>query len=558
MFFALLLLAACQVDAPLTPSADGSASEVPSAPSHTLITVTAGAPSANILTGDSLRIPLNSKLSRARTVNWRSTNPAVASVTAQGLVVGLTSGSATVTAMTSAYSQRTTVAVLAGPASVAVSPTALVLPIDSVRQLAAWVVSATGVSLSNRAVAFTSANPSVAIVSSTGRVTAKTAGTTTIVASSGGAQASVAVSVPAAAPTLSAIHIAPKTATVSTGGTVQFTATALWSNGSTAVPLVSYSATGGTVTPTGLYTAPATAGTYQVILAQTSGALRDTAVVTVTTVVTPPPPSGRLANECLNANSAWIFCDDFDQNRLTRYFEVDNASGRFTRVDSVGNEGSFGMRGHFLAGTTNAGSLKVAFGKTPSTYFKTVDAGTANYRDVYWRFYVRNQAGWQGGGGDKLTRATSFSASTWAQSMIAHVWSGNANSAANELLVLDPASGTDVNGTLITTTYNDFAKLRWLGATSGTTPLYRGAALGQWHCVEAHVQLNDAGQSNGIFEFWVDDVLNARKSTLNWVGSYNAYGINAVMLENYWNSGSPVVQDRFFDNFIVSTQRIGC
>ena len=115
-----------------------------------------------------------------------------------------------------------------------------------------------------------------------------------------------------------------------------------------------------------------------------------------------------------------------------------------------------------------------------------------------------------------------------------------------------------MNGTLITTTYNDFAKLRWLGATSGTTPLYRGAALGQWHCVEAHVQLNDAGQSNGIFEFWVDDVLNARKSTLNWVGSYNAYGINAVMLENYWNSGSPVVQDRFFDNFIVSTQRIGC
>jgi hypothetical protein len=76
--------------------------------------------------------------------------------------------------------------------------------------------------------------------------------------------------------------------------------------------------------------------------------------------------------------------------------------------------------------------------------------------------------------------------------------------------------------------------------------------------VEVHVRLNDAGQTNGVFEYWLDGVLEARKATLNWVGAFAAYGINAVFVENYWNTGSPVAQERYFDNLVVSTQRIGC
>src|SRR5690606_16146937 len=39
---------------------------------------------------------------------------------------------------------------------------------------------------------------------------------------------------------------------------------------------------------------------------------------------------------------------------------------------------------------------------------------------------------------------------------------------------------------------------------------------------------------------------------------YSAYGINALLLENYWNNGSPRQQERYFDNLVVSTQRVGC
>ncbi len=51
--------------------------------------------------------------------------------------------------------------------------------------------------------------------------------------------------------------------------------------------------------------------------------------------------------------------------------------------------------------------------------------------------------------------------------------------------------------------------------------------------------------------------LEVEETGLNWLGSYSAYGINAVFVENYWNAGSPVQQSRFIDDFVVSTQRIG-
>ena len=82
--------------------------------------------------------------------------------------------------------------------------------------------------------------------------------------------------------------------------------------------------------------------------------------------------------------------------------------------------------------------------------------------------------------------------------------------------------------------------------------------VGAWYCIEAHVRMNDSGLSNGLFEYWIDGALETSRSDLNWVGAYDEYGINAIFFENYWNSGSPVAQERYFDNIVVSTSRIGC
>lgn len=82
--------------------------------------------------------------------------------------------------------------------------------------------------------------------------------------------------------------------------------------------------------------------------------------------------------------------------------------------------------------------------------------------------------------------------------------------------------------------------------------------LGKWYCVEARAQLNDPGRSNGLFELWIDDRPEARLTGLGWMGNFQEYGINAVYLENYWNAGAPQAQDRYFDNFVISTARTGC
>ena len=269
------------------------------------------------------------------------------------------------------------------------------------------------------------------------------------------------------------------------------------------------------------------------------------------------PSAAGLAAECATSQPGWIWCDDFDQDRRASYFEYADANGSFLRLNGVGTEGSYGMRARFAQGQVDAGALHLAIGRTPQGYFRPADAGTTNYRELYWRIYLRNQPGWTGGGGNKLSRAFVFaSATSWAQAMIAHVWSGSASNA--DRLVIDPARGTDEAGHLLTTQYNDGAHLSWLGAVVGTTPVFDAAHVGSWHCIEAHVRLNDAGQSNGLFELWLDGQAEAVRSGLNSLGSYNAYGLNAVFLENYWNAGSPQAQERYFDNFIVSTRRIGC
>jgi hypothetical protein len=95
-----------------------------------------------------------------------------------------------------------------------------------------------------------------------------------------------AVSIPA----LTTLTLSPKPASVATGAAVLFGVTGSWSNGATAPPAVTYTATGGTISPAGLYTAGSTAGTYRVIARHTYGSLADTSAVTVTAGALPPPP----------------------------------------------------------------------------------------------------------------------------------------------------------------------------------------------------------------------------------------------------------------------------
>jgi hypothetical protein len=84
------------------------------------------------------------------------------------------------------------------------------------------------------------------------------------------------------APVLQAVILTPASAALATGATQQFSVSGQWSNGTTTAPAVTYSATGGSVSSGGLYTAGSAAGTFRVIAVQQGGTLADSSVVTLT------------------------------------------------------------------------------------------------------------------------------------------------------------------------------------------------------------------------------------------------------------------------------------
>jgi hypothetical protein len=90
------------------------------------------------------------------------------------------------------------------------------------------------------------------------------------------------VTVTASAPSLVALSVSPASVTLQAGATQRFAAAGKLSDGTTTVPSVTWTATGGTIASDGLYTAGGTAGGFRVIAKASGTTLADTVSVSVT------------------------------------------------------------------------------------------------------------------------------------------------------------------------------------------------------------------------------------------------------------------------------------
>ena len=81
--------------------------------------------------------------------------------------------------------------------------------------------------------------------------------------------------------------------------------------------------------------------------------------------------------------------------------------------------------------------------------------------------------------------------------------------------------------------------------------------VGRWICHEMYVRMNTSGEADGAYTFWADGEVIIERTEVDLRGS-TSFNFNAVQLDCYWNGGSPRKQSRFYDNFVVSTERIGC
>ena len=89
------------------------------------------------------------------------------------------------------------------------------------------------------------------------------------------------------------VVVTPTNANLQAGQSQQFSAYGRRNTGDSVAVNVTYSATGGTITSSGMYTAGNTSGTFRVIVRESATSLQDTSAVSVTSA--PPPPPAPVA-----------------------------------------------------------------------------------------------------------------------------------------------------------------------------------------------------------------------------------------------------------------------
>jgi len=172
----------------------------------------------------------NGNVLTGRAMTWSSSDPTVATVSATGGVVGLSTGTASITAASEGRSGSATVTVTVAPvASVSVSFGSSTIDVGATTQATATLYDANGNVLTGRAINFSSDNTSVATVSTSGLVRGVSAGSANITATSEGRNGSATVTV-ISVPTAS-VTVSLTSSTIAVGSTTQATATARDANG---------------------------------------------------------------------------------------------------------------------------------------------------------------------------------------------------------------------------------------------------------------------------------------------------------------------------------------
>ena len=159
-----------------------------------------------------------------RKFTWISGAPSVATVNQLGDVTAIGTGTAAVFAATEGISASATVTVSSIPvATVQVTPTTLSLQQGGAGQLTATPRDGTGNALPGRPIVWSSSSDAIAVVSSTGRVTAVSVGSAVITATSEGISGTSSVTVSNVP--VASVTVTPANPTLSVNQTLGMTAT---------------------------------------------------------------------------------------------------------------------------------------------------------------------------------------------------------------------------------------------------------------------------------------------------------------------------------------------
>jgi len=216
-----------------------------------------------------------------RSVDWESSNTAVATVSPAGVVTGVARGTVTITARSGSVSGSLLLTVTPPPvASVTVTSPITTIVVGGTTQLQATLRAADGTLLEGREVQWVSGTASIATVNNGGLVTAIAPGTVTISATSEGRTGALVLTVQPPAP--ASVVVTPGSLSLLVGGSAALTASVRDAGGNTlpgervtwttSNPAVVTAQQNGTITAT---------GTGVATISATAGGRTGSAVITV-------------------------------------------------------------------------------------------------------------------------------------------------------------------------------------------------------------------------------------------------------------------------------------
>lgn len=230
-------------------------------------------------------VQIESGLSTA--VTWRSADPSVAIVAANGLLTGVAQGTTTITAVSVADTTRrgnATVTVVPMVRTVDVQPSTATIVLGGTRQLTATVTADPGAST---AVSWRSSNPAVAQVAANGTVTAIAQGTATVTAIAAGDSTRRSSATITVVPVVRDLEVQPATASIAVGQTRQLAASVAAEPGTdVSVTWRSSNAAVATVSSSGLVTGVASGAAIISAVSVADTTRQSTALITVTNAAT--------------------------------------------------------------------------------------------------------------------------------------------------------------------------------------------------------------------------------------------------------------------------------
>jgi uncharacterized protein YjdB len=503
-----------------------------------------------------------------RVVTWTSSNYAVATVSGSGLVSGVAAGSATITATSEGKSGTSTATVTPAPvpvASVSVSPASVSVTAGQTVQLAATPRDAGGNALAGRVVTWSSSNTAVATVNGSGLVTGVGAGSTMITATSEGKSGTSTVMVTPVP--VASVSVSPASASVTTGQTVQLTATPRDASGSALAGRVvtwgSSNTAVATVNGNGLVSG-VTVGSATITA--TSEGKSGTAAVTVTAA---------------SGGGTVLFQEAFEDTAFASRGWYDNTSPVTTTAQhTTGSTRALEL--HYTPGATtpvSGGSARHLFTATPTVYIS------------YWVKYSDNWVG-----SSRLYHPHEFlimsdldgdwdgPSTAW---LVAYVEQNYQNGGIPRLQLQDskainlsygtpPINLLGITENRSTCGCNGVVEPNVVTSCFSFPPWYNDKELiasgvsfqptagpgykGNWNHVEAYFAINSIaggiGQADGMAQYWFNGTLVIdRHDILFRTGARPSINFHQFLIAPYIGDGSPVDQYMWVDDLTVATAK---